>query len=83
MTTARRTPRPMAMNVKPYCQVLNPYTVVNMYGYAAKKANRTENVNAVYRLKSSTIGSVNSMCNGRNKVTVRSIFMRASPFTAV
>ena len=54
-----------------------------MYGYAAKKAKRTENVNAGYRLKSSTIGSVNNMCNGRSKVTVRSIFMRARPFTAV
>ena len=34
---------------------------------------------AVYRLKRKTVGSVTSICSGRSRVTVASIFQKAMP----
>lgn len=61
VATAHKTPISIPRNVRPYCQVLKPYTVVNVYGNAAKNAKSTENVKLLYKLKNNTIGSVKSI----------------------
>ena len=69
--TASTHPTPIAKNTKPVCSVLNPYTDSKTYGNAAKKQNSTAKLNATYKLRNPTIGSVASMCKGRSSVTVR------------
>jgi hypothetical protein len=76
--TASTQPIPIAKNTKPVCSVLNPYTLSNTYGNAAKKQNSTAKLKATYKLKKPTIGSVTSICKGRRSVTVRKNFSLAN-----
>jgi len=71
--TASTQPTPIAKNTKPVCPVLNPYTLSNTYGNAAKKQNSTAKLKATYKLNNPTIGSVTSMCIGRRSVTVANV----------
>lgn len=67
---ARTQPTPIPRKTRPFCSVLKEYTLLKTYGKAAKKANRTEKLKAVYMDKKATIGSVTSMWSGRVRVMV-------------
>lgn len=49
------THRPIDMNTNPFCEVLEPYTLVKVYGNAAKKENSMAKPRALYMPKINTL----------------------------
>ena len=76
---ANSVPIPRDMKTSPTCSTLKPYVSSKTRGKDAKKAYRTAKSKPTYKLRNMTMGSVNSIWNGRIKLPLAHV--RAAPRT--